>query len=231
MNAYLLRLPPTLKSEAERLARAEGTTLNQFIGLAVAERVSAVRTAAFFRERASPRGIEALDRALLRWSGKPPAVEDRLSPDLESAAQADRRELAGRRSSLPAQGRDSGARANRFGRENALRIATALGAEMTDPRSNRARFRGRRVVVKSARRGNTQIGVPVGMLASLDAVLAAFEESDGSYHVYELPAAAFRAAMSASRSKGHVKNPVGLVGRAVFRDRGRPLKRIPAPDR
>ena len=49
---YALRLQASLKKEAERLAKAEGTTLNQFINVAVAEKVAALRTADFFRERA-----------------------------------------------------------------------------------------------------------------------------------------------------------------------------------
>ena len=50
---YALRLQASLKAEAERVARAEGTTLNQFINVAVAEKLAALRTAAFFRERAA----------------------------------------------------------------------------------------------------------------------------------------------------------------------------------
>jgi hypothetical protein len=49
---YALRLQASLKAEAERLAKAEGTTLNQFINVAVAEKIAALRTADFFRERA-----------------------------------------------------------------------------------------------------------------------------------------------------------------------------------
>jgi len=49
---YALRLQPWLKAEAERLAKAEGTTLNQFINVAVAEQIAVLRTTDFFRERA-----------------------------------------------------------------------------------------------------------------------------------------------------------------------------------
>jgi hypothetical protein len=49
---YALRLQASIKAEAERLAKAEGTTLNQFINVAVAEKIAALRTADFFRERA-----------------------------------------------------------------------------------------------------------------------------------------------------------------------------------
>ena len=36
---YALRLQASLKREAERVAHAEGTTLNQFINVAVAEKL------------------------------------------------------------------------------------------------------------------------------------------------------------------------------------------------
>lgn len=51
-DCLALRLQASLKPEAERLAKAEGTTLNQFINVAVAEKIAALRTADFFRERA-----------------------------------------------------------------------------------------------------------------------------------------------------------------------------------
>ena len=48
---YARRVQASIKADAERLAKAEGTTLNQFINVAVAERIAALRTADFFRER------------------------------------------------------------------------------------------------------------------------------------------------------------------------------------
>jgi hypothetical protein len=56
---YALRLQASLKAEAERLAKAEGTTLNQFINVAVAEKIAALRTADFFRERAARADLKA----------------------------------------------------------------------------------------------------------------------------------------------------------------------------
>jgi hypothetical protein len=50
---YALRLQPSLKKAAERVASAEGTSLNQFINVAVAEKLSALETEAFFLERAA----------------------------------------------------------------------------------------------------------------------------------------------------------------------------------
>lgn len=49
---YSLRLQPSLKSAAERIATAEGTSVNQFINVAVAEKIAAMETEVYFRERA-----------------------------------------------------------------------------------------------------------------------------------------------------------------------------------
>jgi hypothetical protein len=52
MSQYALRIPDSLTAYAKELAREDNVSLNQFIVLALAEEVSALRTEAFFRERA-----------------------------------------------------------------------------------------------------------------------------------------------------------------------------------
>jgi HicB family len=63
---FALRLQPSLMDDARRTAEAEGVALNQLINVAVAEKVSAIRTETFFRERARraniPEAIEILSR-------------------------------------------------------------------------------------------------------------------------------------------------------------------------
>jgi hypothetical protein len=49
---YSLRLLPSLKTAAEKFALDEGTSLNQFINVAVAEKLSALDTEVFFKDRA-----------------------------------------------------------------------------------------------------------------------------------------------------------------------------------
>lgn len=44
-----LRLPASLKSAAENVGREDGTTLTQFIVTAVAEKISALKWAEYFR--------------------------------------------------------------------------------------------------------------------------------------------------------------------------------------
>ena len=46
-NTYLLRLPASLKAAVEDLSKQDGTSINQFITTAVAERVAAMKTAEF----------------------------------------------------------------------------------------------------------------------------------------------------------------------------------------
>lgn len=74
---YALRLPISLKAEAERVARKDGTTLNQFINTAVAEKISALRTADYFRMRAERGNVKKV-LALLKKSGNklPPREGD-----------------------------------------------------------------------------------------------------------------------------------------------------------
>ncbi len=48
---FALRLQPSLMEEVRRAAEMEGVALNQLINVAVAEKVSALRTQQYFRER------------------------------------------------------------------------------------------------------------------------------------------------------------------------------------
>jgi hypothetical protein len=65
-STYPLRLPASIKAEAERLAAAEGTSLNQLIATAVAEKVAALRTAELFRERKGRTDWAAFERYTAR---------------------------------------------------------------------------------------------------------------------------------------------------------------------
>jgi hypothetical protein len=73
---YALRLPASLKAAAERVAREDGTTLNQFIVTAVAEKLAALRTADYFAERAARGDLDAALRFMSRGGGEPPRPDD-----------------------------------------------------------------------------------------------------------------------------------------------------------
>ena len=75
-STYPLRLPTSVKAEVVRRAKAEGTSFNQFVATAVAEKLAAMNTAAFFAERRGRADFDAFDRLMQRQGGEPPRAED-----------------------------------------------------------------------------------------------------------------------------------------------------------
>lgn len=53
MTALTIRLPASLHKEIKILAKAEGVSINQFLTLAAAEKISALRTLDYLRAEAS----------------------------------------------------------------------------------------------------------------------------------------------------------------------------------
>jgi hypothetical protein len=64
-----LRLQASILEEARRVSETEGVALNQFINVAVAEKLSALRTEEYFLERGA-RGDVAKAKRLLRRAGR-----------------------------------------------------------------------------------------------------------------------------------------------------------------
>jgi HicB family len=67
---FALRLQPSLMQEARLLAEAEGVALNQLINVALAEKLSAIRTESFFRERRERADISQAKKVLRRAGRK-----------------------------------------------------------------------------------------------------------------------------------------------------------------
>lgn len=78
VSVYPLRLPASLKAAVAEISREEGTSINQFVALAVAEKISAMKTAEFFTARGAEADIEAARRLLRRDGGQSPTPDDRL---------------------------------------------------------------------------------------------------------------------------------------------------------
>ncbi|HZS84359.1 MAG TPA: hypothetical protein VFA50_15905 [Stellaceae bacterium] len=76
---YPLRLQASLLEEVRRLAAKEGASVNQFINVAVAEKLSALRTAAFFRERSQRADVNEALALLDRLGTEPPRLGDEIS--------------------------------------------------------------------------------------------------------------------------------------------------------
>ena len=74
-----LDLPVSLKAAVEKLAMANGTTMNQFLVMATAEKLEAMQaTDAFFAERRGRGDKAAAIRLLTRAGGEPPREGDAL---------------------------------------------------------------------------------------------------------------------------------------------------------
>jgi hypothetical protein len=73
---FPLRLPVSLKTALESISDRDGTSMNQFLVVAAAEKIAAMQTEEFFLERRNRADREAFLRILNRTGGEEPAAED-----------------------------------------------------------------------------------------------------------------------------------------------------------
>jgi hypothetical protein len=82
---FALRLQPSLLDEARKLAESEGVALNQLINVALAEKISVLRTEEYFAERARRADPRKIARILKRvGKGKPPMEGDELPVNMQA---------------------------------------------------------------------------------------------------------------------------------------------------
>jgi hypothetical protein len=78
-STYPLKLPNSIKKEAQRLAKEDGVSLNHWISVAVAQKIGAVESAAeFFKRRAAGADGRTLHEFLDRVPDRPPDQGDEL---------------------------------------------------------------------------------------------------------------------------------------------------------
>ena len=77
-STYPLKLPLSTKRAAQRLAKEDGVSLNQWIAVAVAEKIGVVETAADFFNR---RACGATGKGLMKFLRKAP----KTAPEPEDA--------------------------------------------------------------------------------------------------------------------------------------------------
>jgi hypothetical protein len=92
-STFALRLQPSLMAEARRIAKAEGVAVNQLINVALAEKVSALRTEEYFAERAKRSNVrKAIE--ILKRSGR--GVEPVPGDDMPATTRGRRRAALGK---------------------------------------------------------------------------------------------------------------------------------------
>lgn len=75
---FPLRLPVSMKAALEKIAKRDGTSMNQFLVIAAAEKIAAMETEIFFAERRVRADDEGFLRILNREGGEAPRPEDTL---------------------------------------------------------------------------------------------------------------------------------------------------------
>ncbi len=78
MTAMTIRLPDSLHREIKKLAQDEGVSINQFLTLAAAEKISALRTVDYLREEAAKGSRADFDAFLTAVPDDEPLDEDKL---------------------------------------------------------------------------------------------------------------------------------------------------------
>ena len=79
MSTFALRLPDSLYAHAKQLAEQDQASLNQFITVAVAEKVSAFQTAEFFLQRAGSAERGDLAKLLNQVQDREPLAGDEIA--------------------------------------------------------------------------------------------------------------------------------------------------------
>jgi len=73
---YPLRLPRSLKAGIERVSERDGTSINQFVAMAAAEKLATLDAEDYFRSRVVRADLAAFDRIMSRADGEPPREGD-----------------------------------------------------------------------------------------------------------------------------------------------------------
>jgi uncharacterized protein (DUF1778 family) len=77
-NVLSLRIPKSLHNQLREIAEEEGISVNQFVMLAVAEKVATLQTVDYLEQRAARGSRDKLLAILAKAPDVEPAEEDRL---------------------------------------------------------------------------------------------------------------------------------------------------------
>jgi len=78
MSTISLRLPSSLHNKVRELAKQENVSINQFITLALAEKISALVTEDYLAERASRGSRDKFEQAMAQVADVEPLPQDVL---------------------------------------------------------------------------------------------------------------------------------------------------------
>ena len=76
LSTYPLRLPRSIRAGVERVSKRDGVSINQFVSIAVAEKLAMLEAETYFTERQARADPDAFDRLMTRKTGEPPREGD-----------------------------------------------------------------------------------------------------------------------------------------------------------
>jgi hypothetical protein len=82
-SAYPLRLPDGLRKAVAECAKEDKVSINHFIAIAVAEKISVLKTESYFKGRAAKANMQEFWDFMNRKDGLPPMEEDRIPMELQ----------------------------------------------------------------------------------------------------------------------------------------------------
>lgn len=68
---FPLRLPRSIKADVEKVSKQDGTSINQFVAIAVAEKLAVLEADRFFGERRKNANLKKFDATMKRKGGQP----------------------------------------------------------------------------------------------------------------------------------------------------------------
>jgi hypothetical protein len=79
LSTYPLRLPRSIRTGVEQFSKQDGISINQFVSMAVAEKLAMLQAEGYFAERSARADMGAFDRLMQRSGSEIPRTGDEVS--------------------------------------------------------------------------------------------------------------------------------------------------------
>ncbi len=84
-STFPLRLPRSIKAAVEKVSKQEGTSANQFVATAVAEKLAVMAAEQYFLERQKRADLARFDEIMARTGGVPARAGDEVGNVVDEA--------------------------------------------------------------------------------------------------------------------------------------------------
>lgn len=78
LSTYPLRLPRSIRAGVDRFSQQDGISVNQFVSIAVAEKLAMLQAQVYFAERSARANMDAFDQLMQRSTGVSPQSGDEI---------------------------------------------------------------------------------------------------------------------------------------------------------